>query len=128
MLLSALAALAIGAPQARAVVRVDPVKAKPAAVEMAVTRTAQYDGPYKRRFRPRRWRGQRGGFRRPFVGRRQLMSMQQAVMLVRSQVPGRIANASLRGRFAWFRVISRGRVLTVVVNRVTRRLRVRPSF
>ena len=51
--------------------------------------------------------------------------MREAVRLVRSRVPGRIANAALRGRFAWFRVISNGRVLTVVVNRVTRRLRVR---
>jgi hypothetical protein len=119
LLLSALAALAIGAPQAGAVTRLDAAKAKAASVKIAVTRTAQYDGQYKRRFRPRRWGGRQGGFRRPFA-RGRMMSMREAVRLVRSRVPGRIANASLRGRFALFRVVSRGRVLTVVVNRVTR--------
>ena len=132
LLLSALAALVIGAPQAGAATRAEPLKAMPTVVKIAVTKTAQYDGPYKRRFRPRRLQprrrfGRPGGFRRPFVGAR-MMSMREAVRLVRSQVPGRIANAALRGRFAWFRVISNGRVLTVVVNRVTRRLRVRPAF
>lgn len=136
-LFGALAALAMGAPQATAAKRAPATvvsdvvsdKAKPPAVTIPVDKAAQYDGPYKRRFRPRprRWGGGGGFQRRPFGGGR-LMTMREAVYMVRSRVPGRIANAGLRGRFAWFRVISRGRVLNVMVDRLTRRLIVRRAF
>jgi hypothetical protein len=135
-LFSALAVLAIGAANAGAAIKAPPTlvsdKAKPAVVTLPAEKTAQYDGPFKRRFRPRRfrpphWRSKPGGYRRPFTAGR-MMSMRDAVRLVRARVPGRIANGALRGRFAWFRVISRGRVLNVVVDRVTRTLRVRPGF
>jgi hypothetical protein len=131
-LLGALAALALGAPLASAAKRAPATlasdKAQPAAVTIPVEKVAQYDGPYKRRFqpRPRHWGGGGGMVRRPHAGR--MISMREAVMMVRSRVPGRIANAGLRGRFAWFRVISRGRVLNVVVDRLTRRLIVRRAF
>ncbi len=130
-LFSALAVLAIGATNAGAAIKAPPTlvsdKATPAVVTVPAEKVAQYDGPVKRRFRPRRWRGKSSGFRRPFTARR-MMSMRDAVRMVRSRVPGRIANAALRGRFAWFRVVSNGRVLNVVVDRVNRSLRVRPGF
>lgn len=86
------------------------------------TKTAQYDRR-KRRFFPRRAAPRR---MRPSYGAGAgMMSMGQAVRMVRARVPGRIVNASLRGRFALFRVVSHGRLFRVVVDRLRRTISVR---
>lgn len=125
------AALA-GTTPAAAALRYEPAPpAKSAAAGGAATspviQTSQFRQRYRPRFRPpwRRPNTRRYGGRGA-AGR--LMSMREAVQLVRARVPGRIANAGLRGRIAWFRVISRGRVLNVTVDRLRRTLRVRRGF
>ena len=120
-LLGAVAALAMGAPLAHAAKRPPATalvsdKAKSAAVVGPAVKVAQYDGSYKRRFRPRprRWGG---GMVRQTYGRRYI-SMREAVAIVRSRYPGRILHAGLRGRNWWFRIIYRGRVRDVYIPRL----------
>lgn len=120
-LLGALAVWAMVAPQASAAKRAPATlvsdKAKTAPVTSPVGQLAQYDGPFKRRFRPRprRWGG---GYTRRTYGGARYITMREAVAIVRSRYPGRILHAGLRGGNWWFRIIHRGRVRDVYIPRL----------